>query len=108
MYCIIVKNQIKAGCREQYLDAMLPNASASVEREPGCMVFDVLEAREEPATFYLYEIYTDQAALQQHKETAHYLACRPLINDLVIAQSVIRSDTVAVNPGYDKRDFAEN
>ena len=98
MYCIIVKNEIKEGSREEYLAAMLPNARASVEEEPGCLVFDVLEAREEPNTFYLYEIYTSPEALQEHKETEHYKASRPVINDLVVSMSVLRSDIVAMNP----------
>lgn len=77
---------------------MLPNAEASVRHEPGCHVFDVLEAQEEPDTFYLYEIYTNKDALQAHKETTHYKASRAVVNELIEAQSVIRADVVAANP----------
>lgn len=97
MYCIVVKNVIKEGAREEYLAAMLPNARDSVANEPGCLVFDVLEAREEPNTFYLYEIYRDPEALQEHKLTPHYLRSRPLIADLVVEQSVLRADVIARN-----------
>lgn len=99
MYCIVVKNVIREGARDEYLAAMLPNARASVENEAGCLVFDVLEAKEEPNTFYLYEIYTSPDALQSHKQTTHYLASRPLIADLVVEQSVLRADVVEMNPG---------
>ncbi|WP_027856844.1 putative quinol monooxygenase [Marinobacterium jannaschii] len=98
MYCIVVKNQLKPGCRDAYLAAMLPNAKASVEHEPGCLVFDVLEAREEPDTFYLYEIYQSEAALQAHKETGHYLSSRPLIADLLQSTSVLRADVISTHP----------
>lgn len=98
MYCIIVKNVVKEGARDNYLAAMLPNAKASVETEEGCLVFDVLEAKEEPNTFYLYEIYTSPEALQVHKQTDHYLKSRPLISDLVMDQSVLRADVVEMNP----------
>lgn len=98
MYCIIVKNVIREGARDAYLAAMLPNARDSVANEPGCLVFDVLEAREEPNTFYLYEIYTSPEALEAHKKTPHYLESRPLIADLVVETSVIRADVVARNP----------
>ncbi len=99
MYCIVVRTQLKPGKRSEFLEAMLPNAEASVRDEPGCHVFDVLEAQEEPDTFYLYELYTDKQALQAHKETSHYKASRAVVNDLVEAQSVIRADVVAANPG---------
>lgn len=98
MYCIIVKNVIREGARDAYLAAMLPNARDSVANEPGCLVFDVLEAREEPNAFYLYEIYTSPEALEAHKKTPHYLESRPLIADLVVETSVIRADVVARNP----------
>ncbi|WP_148863861.1 putative quinol monooxygenase [Marinobacter fonticola] len=98
MYCIVVKNVVKEGSRDKYLAAMLPNAKASVDNEEGCLVFDVLEAKEEPNTFYLYEIYTSPDALQIHKQTDHYLKSRPLISDLVVDQSVLRADVVEMNP----------
>ncbi len=98
MYCIVVKTELKPGSREPFLKAMVANAEASVREEPKCLVFDVLEAHEEPDTFYLYEIYTDQDALQDHKETAHYQSTRAIVNELIAAQSVVRAEVVAMNP----------
>jgi len=99
VYCIIVKAQLKEGARQAFLEAMLANAEASVRDEVGCLAFDVLEVREEPDTFYLYEIYAGPDALAAHKETAHYKASRAVVNDLIAAQSVIRADVTALNPG---------
>jgi quinol monooxygenase YgiN len=98
VYCIIVKNVVKEGARDSYLAAMLPNAKASAENEEGCLAFDVLEAKEEPNTFYLYEIYTSPEALQVHKQMDHYLRSRPLISELVVDQSVLRADVLEMNP----------
>ena len=97
MYCIVVKTELKPGTRKAFLDAMIPNAEASVRDEPGCLVFDVLEAREEPDTFYLYEVYSDQNALALHKETPHYAASRAVVTDLIAQQSVTRSNVVSMN-----------
>ncbi len=97
MYCIIVKNVVKPGTREAYLEAMLPNAKASVANEEDCHVFDIIEAQEEQDTFYLYEIYTDKAALATHKLTDHYLSSRKLLSELVVETSVIRADVLARN-----------
>ncbi len=98
MYCIIVKTELKQGARKKFLDAMLPNAEASARDEPGCMVFDVLEMREEPDTFLLYEVYESQTALEDHKQTSHYKACRAVVGDLIERQTVLRSDVIAMNP----------
>ena len=97
MYCIIVKVELKPGNRDAFLEAMLVNAESSVRDEPGCLVFDVLEAREEADTFYLYEVYTGEDALAAHKETPHYQSTRAAINDLIDRQSVIRTDVLARN-----------
>lgn len=98
MYCIVVRSELKEGTRKAFLDAMLPNAEASVRDEPGCLVFDVIEDKTDPNTFHLYEIYESEAALAAHKETPHYAACRGVVNDLLAKQTVIRADVIAMNP----------
>ena len=98
MYCIIVKTKLHPGTKKAFLAAMLPNAEASVREEQGCIAFDVLEAQEEPDTFYLYEIYTNPEALATHKQTEHYKQTRAQVNDLIAEQSVIRADVTALNP----------
>jgi len=98
MYCIVVKTQLKPGTRKAFLDAMLPNAEASVRDEPGCQVFDVLEAREEDDTIYLYEIYTDPNALTAPKETPHYASSRAVVTDLIAEHRVSPPVCIAMNP----------
>lgn len=98
MYSIIVKTKLKPGKTDEFLAAMLPNAQASVRDEPGCHTFDVLQDREDPELFWLYEIYQDEAALAAHKLTPHYKASRAVVTDLIAEQSVIRADVLAVNP----------
>jgi quinol monooxygenase YgiN len=98
MYSIIVKTKLKPGTTQAFLDAMLPNAEASVRDEPGCHTFDVLQDRADPELFWLYEIYQDEAALAAHKETPHYQASRAVVNELIAEQSVIRADVLVVNP----------
>ncbi len=98
MYCIIVKNVLHPGTRDAYLAAMRANAEASVRDEPDCHRFDILEAREDKNTFYLYEIYTSPDALEFHKNTPHYTESRKILADCVAEVSVIRADVLARNP----------
>ena len=39
MYVIIAPLQIKDGAKEQFLEALLPNAQAAANTEPGCLRF---------------------------------------------------------------------
>jgi len=45
-------------------------------REPGNIRFDVLQSKEDPTKFVLYEVYADEQAAAEHKKTPHYLRWR--------------------------------
>jgi quinol monooxygenase YgiN len=42
------------------------------QHEPGCLLYHACRSPENPDLFLLYEHYTDQAALEQHRETPHF------------------------------------
>lgn len=72
MYVIIAPIQIREGAREQTLEALIPNARAAVETEPGCLRFDVIQDAGDPNRVWVYEIYVDEAAFNHHIQTDHY------------------------------------
>ncbi len=43
------------------------------------MRFDVLQQADDPARFLLYEVYADAAAVDAHKNTAHYIQWRDTV-----------------------------
>ncbi|MBQ8356364.1 MAG: antibiotic biosynthesis monooxygenase [Clostridia bacterium] len=45
-------------------------------KEDGNVRFDVLQSREDPTKFTLYEVFRDEKAAAFHKTTAHYLRWR--------------------------------
>jgi len=67
----------EAGAVEKILRGMVDPTRA----EPGNEIYDLYKKAEAPASFHLFERYTDQAALQAHRETAHYRAYRASIVD---------------------------
>lgn len=71
-FVVTVHFVAKAPHREAFRAAMIENATASREREPGCRRFDVCETADGSAIF-LYEIYDDEAAFRAHLATDHYL-----------------------------------
>lgn len=73
MQVLVVEFRIKSDCIAAFADAIADNAAASREREPGCRQFDVCRDPDDAALFFLYELYDDEAAIQAHLKTAHFL-----------------------------------
>ncbi len=40
--------------------------------EPGCLQYDVYQVADDPDTFFLFERYADEAALEAHGASAHF------------------------------------
>ena len=68
---------------ESFREALVANARASREREPGCRQFDVAVDPARPACFYLYELYDDRAAFDAHLASAHFKAFDAQVRDWV-------------------------
>ena len=63
-----------------FIEASTVNHKGSVQEE-GNMRFDVLQSRDEPTKFLLYEAYESEEAAKAHKETEHYLKWRETVAD---------------------------
>jgi autoinducer 2-degrading protein len=63
---------------EDFIAATIRNHEGSI-REPGNMRFDVLQCRDDPTRFMLYEAYASEQAAGAHKETEHYRAWREAV-----------------------------
>ena len=70
--------------------AIIENARASRETEPGCRQFDVCRDPAEPSLFYLYELYDDEAAVQAHLQAPHFLAMSALTATWVDSKKIMR------------------
>ena len=68
--------------RERFLEAIRAQAAASLEREPGCLRFDVCESVNHPERFLLYELYEDDAAWEAHPQTEHFARWRQAAEEL--------------------------
>lgn len=52
---------------------------AGTRREPGNVRFDVLQSKEDPTKFTLYEVFMTEADVAFHKTTEHYLKWRDTV-----------------------------
>jgi autoinducer 2-degrading protein len=75
--------RVRAALVMQFRERLLRHARTTCEAEPGCHRFDVHQETSDPTLFFLYEVYTDQAALDAHRVAAHYLAFREDVKDWV-------------------------
>ena len=81
MYGLIVTINIKPGFKDQFMEALMGDARGSVNDEPGCLRFDVLEDGEEPNRIYLMEEYQDEAAFRAHTQQPHMTKWRDTVKD---------------------------
>ena len=71
MYINIATFKVQAEHHAAFTEALIDNASNSVQQEAGCLRFDVLQDESDPNTIYVYEVFRDKADLEAHHETAH-------------------------------------
>ena len=70
-YVISVDFEIKDGMLDQALPLVIGNATNSVQNEPGCLQFDVVQDTANPNHLMLFEVYKDEAAFQSHAQASY-------------------------------------
>jgi quinol monooxygenase YgiN len=68
---IVATLEATEGSFENLLALIKQHAKRCLKREPGCLHFDIMVPREQGDQIILYEIYSDQAALDDHLTTDH-------------------------------------
>lgn len=82
MLIVLVHVHVKPECVAAFREASIENARASV-REPGIARFDILQHNDDPTRLILVEVYRDEQATVQHKDTAHYRKWRDTVADMM-------------------------
>ncbi len=87
-FAIFVTVKVKPGMGTQFKDIILENATAAVREEPDCHMFRVMNTEGDPDTFHFFEVYTNAAALDAHREYPHYKKFRELTADMVVDRAI--------------------
>lgn len=82
--------------RTEALLALLDGLIAQSRAEPGILRFDLWRDQDDDRCFVLDELYTDAAAVEAHRGTAHFLQYRAALEDLADRSSLVL-DPVAVS-----------
>jgi quinol monooxygenase YgiN len=72
MVVLAVTWMAKAG-KETEVSDIFSKLTAESRKEPGCAMYQVHRHRTELRRFFIYEQYKDDAALESHRGTSHFL-----------------------------------
>ena len=72
MVVLAVTWMAKTGKETEVAD-IFSRLTAESRKEPGCAMFQVHRHRTESRRFFIYEQYKDDAALESHRATPHFL-----------------------------------
>ncbi|AGT10728.1 antibiotic biosynthesis monooxygenase [Paracoccus aminophilus] len=79
----LVRIEVKPGHRDTFLEAFTINCEGT-RKEPGNLRFDLLCDPEDENKFSVYEIFRDEAALDEHRKTPHYRTCVEMIDPITV------------------------
>ncbi|MEO0670242.1 MAG: putative quinol monooxygenase [Pseudomonadota bacterium] len=96
-YVVTATFEIAAGQMAAFAPLIEENARASVRDEPGCLQFDVCTDPGQPATVFLYEIYTERAAFDAHLQAPHFKTFDAAARDMITDKTVQTFETVVRN-----------
>jgi (4S)-4-hydroxy-5-phosphonooxypentane-2,3-dione isomerase len=101
MIAIFATIHVKPEERENFLKAIEVDALGSERDEPGCARFNVLQDAEDENTYYFYEVYKDEAALEAHRKAPHYAVWQAAAYTLSGREPARRMKAVfPSDPGY--------
>jgi quinol monooxygenase YgiN len=72
MVVLAVTWMAKAG-HEADVAPLFAKLTEESRKETGCLMFQAHRHKTEPRRFFVYEQYKDDAALEAHRSTAHFL-----------------------------------
>ena len=89
-FAIFVTVKLHPGKAAEFEPLILANAKSALRDEVDCHLFHVLHSEDEPDTFCFYEIYTNAAALDTHREQPHFKKYTELATPLIAERHIQR------------------
>ena len=90
MFIVLVQVQVKRELLGEFKAAILKNAELSVQRDPGCVRFDVLQQEDDPTRWFFYEVYEKEQAWVDHRASAHFLAFKEVGDRTIVTREVTK------------------
>ena len=87
---LVVTLKIADGKMDAFLPALLGHASRCMMHEEGCLQFDVLKPQDRPDEVRIYEVYRDQAALDEHAKGGSIKQMRDETEGMVTSRELVQ------------------
>lgn len=89
---LVVSFKATEGRKDELIEGLKGHAQRTMDNEEGCVRFDVLIPRGGDADVMLYELYRDQAALDEHASSDRLKAWRDQSAPLVAERTITITD----------------
>jgi quinol monooxygenase YgiN len=93
---ILVKFTIPEGAMDKFMETAQHDAKHSMQDEPGCQQFRILVPNDTANTVYFFEVYDDEAALENHRTQPHYAVYSKVAQEIGVERE--RVDLTLLNP----------
>jgi len=93
---IFVTFDCKPGKVDEFVELVKGHANRCLEREPGCVQFDVLMPNGGGSKVMLYEVYASAAALEAHRKTDHLAMFREKVGAVAARGDIVEGSLVEV------------
>src|SRR6266498_3265599 len=91
MHVVSVMVTVKTELLAEFEQAILQNARESMEKDQGCLRFDVSQAYDDPTLWLFHEVYDAPEAHAAHRQAPHFLAYQQVEQRAVTEKRVIRA-----------------
>ncbi|WP_313520166.1 putative quinol monooxygenase [Pseudomonas sp.] len=89
-FVVIAEFTLKPGALADFLAFARIDAGGALDKEEGCLAFDVLLPENGGDQVVFHEVYRDRAAFEEHKGTSHYLAFKEGTGALLAEELSVR------------------
>ena len=72
MYILMVRLKVKKENIDDFIKESIKDAVGSVDIEPGCRRFDIIQDQTDPTLFAFCEVYDDEEAFKAHGTYDHF------------------------------------
>jgi len=79
MYVVCVQVHVKPEYIDEFIQTTRANYEDTRKNEPGNVRWDLLQSEEDPARFFIYEVYKTKEDFPKHQETPHYKRWREVV-----------------------------
>ncbi len=91
---LMVEFSVKPEYLSDFIELMRSHAALTLKSEPGCEKFEVLVPQENNNCIFLYELYTDSGAVEEHMNSELLASTRGSYDNMITSKRVVWCNVV--------------